>query len=77
MNDNFYEFAKPILYTAGIITALAIAPFAFAERSPHGYTWQIKCEQKGTGQEVQCWMVEVPNKPVVGIDIPFPEEESK
>ena len=46
---------------------------AFAERSPYGYTWQLKCEQKGTGQEVVCWMVEVPNQPVVGIDIPFEE----
>ena len=76
MNDNFYEFAKPILYAASIITALALAPFAFADED-YGSTWQIKCEQRGTGQEVVCWRVEVPNKPVVGIDIPFPEEEEK
>lgn len=56
---------------AGFYSALAFAD------EDYGSTWQIKCQQKGTGQEVVCWMVEVPNKPVEGIDIPFPERESK
>ena len=73
MKYNEKVFHATVLSVAvGFYSALA-----FAERSPYGYTWQIKCEQKGTGQEVQCWMVEVPNKPVEGIDIPFPKEKSK
>lgn len=46
---------------------------AFANDADYGSTWQVKCEQKEMGREVQCWLVEVPNKPVVGIDVPFEE----
>jgi len=41
------------------------------ERYPYGSTWQVKCEQKEDGRQVQCWLVEVPNRPVPGIDTPL------
>ena len=75
MNDDFYEFTKPVLYTTAVVVGLSLVGTAFA--SDYGTTTHIKCTQTGTGQEVECETVEVPNRPVVGIDIPFPEEESK
>ncbi len=76
--NDFYEFARPVLLWTGIVTAFSLAGTVFAnetERSPYGYTWQVKCEQSEDGREVVCWRVEVPNKPVAGIDIPFPKED--
>jgi len=52
--------------TVGFYSALA-----FAERYPYGSTWQVKCEQSADGRDAQCWLVEVPNEPIEGIDIPF------
>ena len=56
----------------GFYSALAFA----GERTSYGDTWQLKCEQSIDGRDVVCWLVEIPNKPVPGIDIPF-EEETK
>ena len=79
--DTFYTDAKPVLIWSSVITVVALAfaligQYAYAEeRYPYGSTWQVKCEQSADGRDAQCWLVEVPNEPIVGIDIPFPEED--
>ena len=79
--DTFYTDAKPVLIWSSVITVVALA-FALVsqyagaeERYPYGSTWQVKCEQSADGRDAQCWLVEVPNEPIVGIDIPFPKED--
>ena len=70
------KFKELYFHTAVIaICGSFLSSLAFGnDQTPYGVTWQIKCEQKDTGQEVQCWLVEVPNQPVPGIDIPFEEK---
>ena len=53
-----------------------LSSLAFADnQTPYGTTWQLKCDQKENGREVVCWIVEIPNQPVPGIDIPFEENK--
>ena len=75
-NDNFYRDAKSVLVWSTIITVIAlvfalIGQHAYASDDDLGYTRQVKCEQKEDGRQVQCWLAEVPNQPVPGIDIPL------
>jgi len=78
-NDNFYRDAKSVLVWSTIITVTAlvfalIGQYAYASDDDFGYTRQVKCEQKEDGRQVQCWLVEVPNKPVQGIDVSLKEK---
>ena len=78
--DSFYTDAKPVFIWSAVITVVALAftligQYAYAdERYPYGSTWQVKCEQSADGRDAQCWLVEVPNRPIAGIDIPFLEQ---
>jgi len=79
-NDDFYRDAKSVLVWSTIITVIAlvfalIGQYAYASEDDLGYTRQVKCEQKEDGRQVQCWLVEVPNRPVQGIDTPFEDED--
>ena len=75
--DTFYTDAKPVLIWSSVITVVALAFSLIGqytqadERYPYGSTWQVKCEQSADGRDAQCWLVEVPNQPISGIDIPF------
>ena len=69
-----------VMSMVGAILFLAVmagvVSLAYAdERYPYGSTWQVKCQQSADGRDAQCWLVEVPNEPIVGIDIPFPKED--
>ena len=72
-NEDWTRDAKPILLAAAVLTFVGVAS-AYATEDDLGYTRQVKCEQKEDGRQVQCWLVEVPNKPVPGIDIPLEEK---
>jgi len=72
-NEDWTRDAKPILVATAILTFVGVAS-AYASEDDLGYTRQVKCEQKEDGRQVQCWLVEVPNQPVPGIDIPLEEK---
>jgi len=72
--DHWTRDAKPILVAAAILTVVAVAG-AHASEEDLGYTRQVKCEQKDNGRQVQCWLAEVPNRPVQGIDVPFEDKD--
>ena len=72
-NEDWTRDAKPILVATAILTFVGVAS-AYASEDNLGYTRQVKCEQKEDGRQVQCWLVEVPNQPVPGIDIPLEEK---
>jgi len=73
-NEDWTKDAKPILLAAAVLTFVGVAS-AYDSDDDLGYTRQVKCEQKEDGRQVQCWLVEVPNKPVRGIDTPLEEDE--
>ena len=72
-NEDWTRDAKPIVVANAILTFVGVAS-AYASEDNLGYTRQVKCEQKEDGRQVQCWLVEVPNQPVPGIDIPLEEK---
>jgi len=79
-NDDFYRDAKSVLFWSTLITVVAlvfalISQYAYATENELGSTWQVKCEQKDNGRQVVCWRVEVPNRPVQGINTPFEDED--
>jgi hypothetical protein len=72
MNNTKYLYETMISAIVAYALMAVLAGSVLAnDHAPYGTTWQIKCEQRGTGKEAQCWMVEIPNKPVPGIDVPF------
>jgi len=76
MKINEWFFSLPVLMgTLVFVMLLGLDAAVGSERYPYGSTWQVKCEQSADGRDAQCWLVEVPNEPIVGIDIPFPEED--
>lgn len=76
MKINEWFFSLPVLMsTLVFVMLLGLDAAVGSEDAPYGTTWQIKCDQQGTGKEAQCWMVEVPNQPVPGIDVPFEEKK--
>jgi len=72
--EDWTRDAKPIIIAAAILTFVGVAS-AYASDEDLGYTRQVKCEQKDNGRQVQCWLVEVPNQPVQGIDIPLEDTD--
>lgn len=78
MNNTKYLYETMIgAIIAYAIMAVVAGSVLANDSTPYGTTWQIKCDQRGTGQQVQCWMVEVPNQPIPGIDVPFEEEKDQ
>ena len=71
------KYAEKVFHAVVLSSAVGFySALAFGgNSSQYGTTWQIKCQQKDNGRQVVCWKVEVPNKPVPGIDISINKEE--
>ena len=71
--DKWTKDVKPVLLAAAILTFTGVTSVIACENNL-GYTNQVKCEQSIDGRDVICWLVEIPNQPVPGIDIPLEEK---